>query len=171
MEVICSIKGVKEDMDGTQMLIQAKNANVANYIIEHCISMGRLVIMDGRFISPEQRKKACVYDMRTSTGETLSLSLSMSRQYRAKGKYPEAYAACGKVIMGGLDDYMQIADVLYFAYICAAMDNPDNKIMDYPEFLDCIPDDVNYVNNLYLRITGRKKTEPSRNVSNSGREK
>lgn len=58
MEVICSIKGVKEDMDGTQMLIQAKNANVANYIIEHCISMGRLVIMDGRFISPEQRKKA-----------------------------------------------------------------------------------------------------------------
>lgn len=34
-----------------------------------------------------------------------------------------------------------------------------------------IPDDVNYVNNLYLRITGRKKTEPSRNVSNSGREK
>lgn len=101
--------------------------------------------------------KTCVYDMRTSTGETLSLSLSMSRQYRAKGKYPEAYAACGKVIMGGLDDYMQIADVLYFAYICAAMDNPDNKIMDYPEFLDCIPDDVNYVNNLYLRITGRKK--------------
>ena len=58
VEVICSIKGVKEDMDGTQMLIQAKNANVANYIIEHCISMGRLVIMDGRFISPEQRKKA-----------------------------------------------------------------------------------------------------------------
>lgn len=58
MEVICSIKGVKEDMDGTQMLIQAKNANVANYIIEHCISIGRLVIMDGRFISPEQRKKA-----------------------------------------------------------------------------------------------------------------
>ena len=50
--------------------------------------------------------KTCVYDMRTSTGETLSLSLSMSRQYRAKGKYPEAYAACGKVIMGGLDDYM-----------------------------------------------------------------
>ena len=40
VEVICSIKGVKEDMDGTQMLIQAKNANVANYIIEHCISMG-----------------------------------------------------------------------------------------------------------------------------------
>ena len=30
VEVICSIKGVKEDMDGTQMLIQAKNANVAN---------------------------------------------------------------------------------------------------------------------------------------------
>ena len=28
VEVICSIKGVKEDMDGTQMLIQAKNANV-----------------------------------------------------------------------------------------------------------------------------------------------
>ena len=53
--------------------------------------------------------KTCVYDMRTSTGETLSLSLSMSRQYRAKGKYPEAYAACGKVIMGGLDDYMQMA--------------------------------------------------------------
>ena len=74
--------------------------------------------------------KTCVYDMKTSTGETLSLSLSMSRQYRAKGKYPEAYAACGKVIMGGLDDYMQIADVLYFAYICAAMDDPDAKVMD-----------------------------------------
>lgn len=114
--------------------------------------------------------KTCVYDMRISTGETLNLSLSMSRQYRAKEKYPKEYAACGKVIMSGLDDYMQIADVLYFAYICAAMDNPDSKIMDYPEFLDCIPDDVNYVNNLYLRITGRKKTEPSRNASNSGQE-
>ena len=114
--------------------------------------------------------KTCVYDMRTSAGETLNLSLSMSRQYRAKEKYPEEYAACGKVIMEGLDDYMQIADVLYFAYICAAMDDPDAKVMDYSEFLDCIPDDVNYVNSLYLRITGRKKTELSRNVSSSGQE-
>lgn len=114
--------------------------------------------------------KTCVYDMRTSTGETLKSVFVYVQTVQGKRKIPEEYAACGKVIMSGLDDYMQIADVLYFAYICAAVDNPDNKIMDYSEFLDCIPDDVNYVNNLYLRITGRKKTEPSRNTLNSGQE-
>lgn len=61
MEVICSIKGVKEDLDGTQMLIQAKNANVANYIIEHCISMGRLVILDGRFILSRAEEESICY--------------------------------------------------------------------------------------------------------------
>ena len=114
--------------------------------------------------------KTCVYSMETNNGDALNLSLSMSRQYRAKEKYPDAYAACGKVIMSGIDDYMQIADVLYFAYICAAMDQPDCSIMSYEEFLDCIPDDINYVNSLYLRITGRKKTEPSRKDSNKEQE-
>lgn len=58
MEVICNIKGVREDIDGTQLLIQAKDTNIAQYIMEHRVRNGRLVILDGRFISPEQRRKA-----------------------------------------------------------------------------------------------------------------
>ena len=33
MEVICNIKGVREDIDGTQLLIQAKDTNIAQYIM------------------------------------------------------------------------------------------------------------------------------------------
>lgn len=58
VEVICNIKGVREDIDGTQLLIQAKDINIAQYIMEHRVRNGRLVILDGRFISPEQRRKA-----------------------------------------------------------------------------------------------------------------
>lgn len=58
MEVICDIKGVKEDIGGTQLLIQARDMNITKYIFDHCINVGSLVITDGRFISPQQRKKA-----------------------------------------------------------------------------------------------------------------
>lgn len=115
--------------------------------------------------------KSCIYEMNTNDGDVLKLSLSMARQYRAKEKYNKEYAACSKILVSGIDDYMQIADVLYFAYVCAAMDNPDDKVMDYESFLDIIPDDIAYINNIYMRITGRKKAGASGKDSKKGQEK
>jgi hypothetical protein len=63
------IKGIREERDGTELLVQVPRS-ISDYILDNCIKKGEIYLPDGREISPDQRKKiyATIRDIADHTG-------------------------------------------------------------------------------------------------------
>lgn len=70
MRNVVKIESVREDPEGTRMIIAVPGRNISDYIMTHCIRSGELYTADNREITPEQRRKiyATIRDIADHTG-------------------------------------------------------------------------------------------------------
>lgn len=70
MRGLVKIESVKEEPEGTRMIVRMPGCNISDYILSHRICAGEMYIADNREISPEQRKKiyATIRDIANYTG-------------------------------------------------------------------------------------------------------
>lgn len=70
MREIVRLQGIKENREGTELLIKLPGRNISDFILQNHVKSGEIYLPDGREITPDQRKKiyATIRDIADHTG-------------------------------------------------------------------------------------------------------
>lgn len=102
-------------------------------------------------------------EIELNDGEKINLTLNFSKLLEVRNKRKEVYKRYNEIVMDGVKDSFDSADVLYTAYLCA-LDNPE-KGMSREAFLEKLPPYPAYINNIMFELMQPKKKTDSEELS------
>lgn len=95
-------------------------------------------------------------ELECTDGKKIKLTLAFYRLYQLKNINKKAYDDCNRIMTKGGEEILDNIKVLYTAYLCANIDNPEEK-MSYEEFLMVMPNDWKEISRIAKELVGVKK--------------
>lgn len=86
-------------------------------------------------------KKTTTYEIETTDGERIALTLSYRYLYQLRSKHREQYEDFNRIMTRGAKDLFDNLTVLYTAYLCQliASDGDTAGAVSFDEFMDLMP--------------------------------
>lgn len=98
-----------------------------------------------------------------NNGTVVELTLNFSKLLMVRNKRKEVYKRYNEVVMEGVKDSFDAADVLYAAYLCG-LDDPETG-MSREAFLEQLPPYPAYINQIMFDLMQPKKKTDSEELS------
>ena len=97
-----------------------------------------------------------IYDFELDDGRVVKMTLRFYALYLLKSKNKQAYERYNKIMIKGPQEELENVTILYTAYLCANLENID-ECMTEMEFLQNMPDDREYINEILSGLINPKK--------------
>lgn len=106
--------------------------------------------------------------MKMNDGSVLNMTLNFKRLYLLKDKNKKAYNEYIQSTNKQNINEMEIAKILYTAYLCANLEEYDS-CMSLEDFLEKLPEDRDVIMEIWLRLYSKKKLDSLRRLEKEQR--
>ncbi|RDU22210.1 hypothetical protein [Anaerosacchariphilus polymeriproducens] len=103
-----------------------------------------------------QKFKNTVIEFELTDESKVTLSLAFILLLKLKNENKGMYEKFNKIIMNGPKDLFDNITILYTAYLCANLEHAD-KCLTEMQFIESIPDNMNYINEMVQELVAPKK--------------
>lgn len=101
-------------------------------------------------------------------GSVLKMTLNFKRLYLLRNKDKKAYDVYIQTTNKQNINEMEIAEILYVAYLCANIKEYDS-CMSFEDFLEKLPEDREVIMEMWLRMYSKKKLDSLRRLEKEQR--